>query len=533
MRELGSGDCPGCAQWSNRLLIVSLIGIAYLTLFPFRFAIGRLYSRAWPFFLGTPLKHGHHLDFFLNILLFVPLGFAFSAQLHKRGVKRLGAIVSTLAAGALTSYSVELLQFYIPTRSSGWDDVQSNSLGAVIGCLLFEFCGIAILGKLSEYETLFESYVSPVRTFTALLIYFAIWLGVSIPFQKQTRLSNWDEQTGIFVGNDASGEHPWKGRVSRLQIWNRALPNALAERISAGSSEIDANKNLLASYDFAAGAPYADQNKLAPAMTWISGSPATEHSERRPETDGSAWLGTTGSADALLRQIKNTNQFTFHVVCVPAGIHGTDGRLVSISQIDGYPNIDLRQQGTTLVLWFRNPLTEIHSDLTWYMPNILETGQLRDIVAAYDGADAFMYINGKKLPRSYRLSAAAALTHTFSDISTVNLGGYVIVYETLIFLPAGVLIGITARGWAVWKTADRLLVAGVLVLPPVLLELLLMSVSGRRILFENILFSLFFGVAGTWLSNADGQPANHPGADGQTTNGKPMLSPVRRDSIQV
>jgi hypothetical protein len=367
-----------------------------------------------------------------------------------------------------------------------------------------------------------------------LLIYFAIWFGVSIPFQKQTHLSNWDEQTGIFVGNDAPGEHPWKGQVSRLQIWDRALPDALAERLSAGDSEIEAEQNLLASYDFTAGAPYSDQNKLAPAMTWISTSPATEHFQRRREMDGSAWLGTIGSADDLVRKIKSTNQFTFHVVCVPSGIHDTDGRIVSISQTDGYPNIHLRQQGTTLVLWFRNPLTEIHSELTWYVPNIFETGQRRDIVASYDGADAFMYVNGRKIPRSYRLSAAAALAHAFFDISTVNLGGYVIVYETLIFLPAGMLIGITARGWAGWKTADRLLVAGVLLLPPVLLELLLMSASGRRILFENVLFSLFFGVAGAWLSNADGQPVNHPRADGQTTNGKPTLSSVpRRDSIQV
>src|SRR5216683_1061459 len=54
-----------CAEWSNRILILSLLGIAYLTFFPFRFhfAASFVFHR-FPFLLGASDKHSGHLDFF-------------------------------------------------------------------------------------------------------------------------------------------------------------------------------------------------------------------------------------------------------------------------------------------------------------------------------------------------------------------------------------------------------------------------------------------------------------------------------------
>src|ERR1700676_4003988 len=126
------------SQWSNRILILSLLGIIYFTFFPFRIDFSSPQSRTTsPFLLGPSLKHGIHMDFFLNVLLFVPFGFGVSAQLGKRGVSKGRALLLAFVAGALTSYAVELLQFFIPTRNSAWDDVTPNTLGAVCGFFLF------------------------------------------------------------------------------------------------------------------------------------------------------------------------------------------------------------------------------------------------------------------------------------------------------------------------------------------------------------------------------------------------------------
>jgi hypothetical protein len=116
------------------------------------------------------------------------------------------------------------------------------------------------------------------------------------------------------------------------------------------------------------------------------------------------------------------------------------------------------------------------------------------------------------VPQPYRLSPGASLVHKFFFIEISALEGYVIVYETLIFLPAGLLLG-----WAVWKwpglkISGRWLLALGWVLPAVLLEFFLAGVSGRRIWVGNIVLSLAFGLAGVLLINADRLFKNSPSA---------------------
>jgi hypothetical protein len=105
------------------------------------------------------------------------------------------------------------------------------------------------------------------------------------------------------------------------------------------------------------------------------------------------------------------------------------------------------------------------------------------------------------VPQTFRLSPGAGLMRHFLLIQTADLEAYVIVYETLIFLPAGLLIGVAVRKWSRQKISGRWMIALGWVLPPVLLEILLAGVSGRRIWAGNI--ALVFGMAGILLINAD------------------------------
>src|SRR5260370_40442768 len=114
-----SPSARACSEWANRILVGSLAAIFCLTLFPFRFdATLRHAAGASVFLLGTSPKHQQWGDCFLNILLFLPFGFGLSAQLRKREVRRTVILGLAFAAGAITSYAVEFLQFYIPSRNS-------------------------------------------------------------------------------------------------------------------------------------------------------------------------------------------------------------------------------------------------------------------------------------------------------------------------------------------------------------------------------------------------------------------------------
>src|SRR5277367_2207329 len=94
--------------WSNRILLLAIAGILFLTLYPFRFDFhAAVPGGGSPFLLGRSLKAPRLLDVLLNVLLFVPFGFGLAARVRERGKPRTVTFVLALAAGALFSRSEE------------------------------------------------------------------------------------------------------------------------------------------------------------------------------------------------------------------------------------------------------------------------------------------------------------------------------------------------------------------------------------------------------------------------------------------
>ncbi len=78
------------------------------------------------------------IDILTNVLGFIPFGFFLSAYLwikKPRSIFRL-LLMSIITAGCI-SLSIELIQVYLPTRSSQLADVMMNILGTAIGVALF------------------------------------------------------------------------------------------------------------------------------------------------------------------------------------------------------------------------------------------------------------------------------------------------------------------------------------------------------------------------------------------------------------
>jgi VanZ family protein len=77
-------------------------------------------------------------DILTNILGFIPFGFFFSAYLWLRKPRSIFQLLlmSVVIAGCI-SLSIELIQVYLPTRSSQFSDVITNMLGTAIGVGLF------------------------------------------------------------------------------------------------------------------------------------------------------------------------------------------------------------------------------------------------------------------------------------------------------------------------------------------------------------------------------------------------------------
>lgn len=494
------------SRWANRFLIISLIGIVYFTLFPFRFdfSVAHPGNRS-PFLLGDSWKYKTFSDFFLNFLLFVPFGFGLAAESRKRRRNWATGMFLALASGCLVSYTIEFLQLYIPSRNSGWDDVFSNSLGSVGGFVLLELCGAAICRQLSRIEDATESWMSLKRASILLLIYLGAWFGVSIPLQRETRLSNWDDQCPLIIGNDSTGRRPWKGEISRVQLWSRALAEEHMKRLARGGrdGDTDPDSDLVAAYEFPASTRFKDKNGTTPALVWQTGAPFVEASDSL-RLDGKSWLSTKMPVSDLVRKMGQMNRFTLRITCSPANTDQV-GEIVTISKSDDETDLGLRQIGSTLGFWFRNPLSVGAASLSWYVPGVFSALETQDIFITYDGSDAAIFLTGRRLLQRYHLGAGTSLAHHFSFIRTVSLPGYEVLYLTFIFLPSGILIGFAARNH-MHKAFERLLLGIFLIAPPILLELLLVLVSHRAISIYDPLISFLLACAGILLINADRLP---------------------------
>jgi hypothetical protein len=339
---------------------------------------------------------------------------------------------------------VELLQLYIPGRDSGWEDTISNTAGSVGGFILFAILGGEILPAMSQAADFLNSWMSPRRVALLLALYFAVWAGPTWLLQRETRLSNWDPECQLVLGNDAVGGNPWNGQVAQVQIWSRALPEQAIQSLAGPASVNLPTDGLEAAYDFKSAAPFRDQREHLPPLEWSSARPGTS-SDGAAQLSPAAWLRTRTPTADLTREILKTNQFTVHMIVTPVAIDGASGRILSLSQSPENINFHMRQDGKNLVLFLRDPLSEAHSMLAWMVRSVFEAGKARDIVAEYDGSYAYLYLDGARVPRVYRLNPGAAFFHHFLPIKTADLGGFVLVFETLVFLPSGVLAGWNAK----------------------------------------------------------------------------------------
>jgi VanZ family protein len=166
--------------------------------------------------------------------------------------------------------------------------------------------------------------------------------------------------------------------------------------------------------------------------------------------------------------------------------------------------LELRQEDTNLVFWFRTPLSVKRSRLAWDIPNIFAPKQPRDILLSFDGSDLSLYVDGKKERRSYRLGPGAGLAQLFRRVKPAELEGYRYIFYALVFFPAGCLLGLASRNLAARPIAQSLLMVLGILLPSVLFEINLVHVSGHGISSGNVALSVLLALGGSLWVNADG-----------------------------
>ena len=118
--------------------------VAYGSLVPLRWREDPEGIGAWRRVLTTPLEpfaSGRSGDFFVNILVFLPIGLFASGTLHRLSRSRFATLSAAVVLSALLAVALEVSQILVRDRTPSWSDVAGLTLGGLVGAVLWQAVG--------------------------------------------------------------------------------------------------------------------------------------------------------------------------------------------------------------------------------------------------------------------------------------------------------------------------------------------------------------------------------------------------------
>src|SRR4029453_656978 len=217
---------------SVRLLILWALFVVLGTLAPFDFrTMPSIHEGTFKLFqYGSYERDPVH--FALNLIFFAPLGALIHHEGKRRQLKVRSILILTAAVGLLLSLTVEYFQRYLPSRDSSLIDVLANTAGGLMGVFGGRAWGASVETRLDRVR----ARSSPTVFAAPMAAFMAVALLASGVLQARTALSNWSADYPMLIGNERTGDRPWRGRVFALTITDAAAPLGVVRRFSNGES---------------------------------------------------------------------------------------------------------------------------------------------------------------------------------------------------------------------------------------------------------------------------------------------------------
>lgn len=460
-------NIPRIKSAGGIVFCASLLFILAVTLFPFNFASRGPSAKP---FLATGIENGWGM--LTNVFLFVPLGFGAAAWLMRGGGLRTHwALAITAVSGLGLSSIVELLQGFVAGRSSSLVDIECNAIGAILGFACFY-----------SWE---RRDVRPI-----LLGYMTFAYLISVPLQRDTLLSNWDENYPLLLGNELTGDRPWRGGISQLHLVDRAISEEEARGwFNRMKRSAEIGSPVLASFYFTGASRIGDRMGNLPDLVFRSKSGAPEE----------AWMESESPVVFLNRRIAANSKFTL-AASFTAGSTDQKGpaRIISISRNPGLRNLTVGQEGRDLVFRLRTPMTGengVNPALT--VPGIFAAGSSHDLIAIYDGSILTLYVDEISGRHTLALSPGAAAASYFKPATTA-LFSYKLAFYIAVFFPFGILISIVLQTMASKNIIRLLLALSAATLASLFLEAVLVAASGKAMEWRNFFLGILV-IGGTFI----------------------------------
>jgi glycopeptide antibiotics resistance protein len=459
-------------RWTSiRITLFGILIIFIATLFPFNFLFKETFQNVHQHFFLLKWGESSDVEILENILLFLPLGFGLTGCLIQGGrLARLLTLGIILMVSFGFSYSMEILQVFLPSRFPSLIDVFSNSVGGLVGFILYHLWKTL---PLSGYVTL-------------------VFL-IALPLQLQTTLHNWDESFPLLLGNERTKHRPWQGYISEVCIADRGISQAEVAHAFSGNHPCAAiEDSLLALYRLTGPGSYHDAMGRLPDLVWRGAPQDVLQRDASALLGPNQWLETATPATYLTQRLRQTSQFTLGVrVATNSTIQSGPARIVSLSGDPSRRNFTLGQQGSDLIFRLRTPLTGgngVHPALI--VPGVFSTKKPVNLVMTYDGSELLLYVNGVRTSHTLELTPGAAAFSYLFPLDASRMRTYKILYYATMFIPLGMVLSWTVNTLRKRWVLRMLFISGGLIFPSLMLESMLVGVSGREGKLGNILLSM-------------------------------------------
>ena len=445
------------------LVVLSAALILMATLYPYQFTRPVDGSLAARLLLDAGIETPWQIV--ENILLFAAFGLALSVWLTSRRWSHRAILLSALGLSLGLSYSVELTQYYIPSRFPSRLDLWANTLGGFLAAVLHQVWLRSRIAILFGYAT-------------------AVVAGCMV-LQSSATLRTWNEGFPLVLANEATGDRPWRGEIQRLEFFDTTLSPSQLNKLSTNSS--------LGGYTFDGALP--DPFGSAPPL--LTPDPISDPTD-------TPWFRSATPPTELIRRIKRSNRFTVAVTVTPADLDQSGpARLVTLSADTAHRNLTLGQDGADLIVRLRTSLTGPNGTLPELrVRDVFRAATSRDLVVTYDGSRLRVYCEGTPCRPSLDLHPAWYLRPSWIEPAAIRMPAYQLLYHALLFVPLGILLrlalpiagrpGPSKRHWPV---------AIGIIMGSVALEALLANVGTRTFRLDNLLQVLIATLVGFALAN--------------------------------
>jgi VanZ family protein len=346
---------------------------ALLRLSPLAVAVV-IFSTAIPVELrapSPPLFAASVLDFAGNMALYLPLGIALA---HRR-------FRTALVMGLVMSTAIEVLQIWFVGRYAEVFDIIANVSGLSAGFWASRQVAPDRRRELALPPVGIGACLSCALGAAVLAV---LWGDV----RSRSDFSNWSPDYSLLVGNEATGDRPWRGRLDVLGIFAESSTTGEVRQLTA-----------LNDADLRAAISAIPGSYVAEAPLILDGGPAF-----RIPAAVSVELHAQARAQGTLTVVARAATVSTLQMGLP--------RLVSFSKDTVSRNFDLGQQGTRLWFRVRTPVSG-RNGMDWNLfvetSPILADDRAVTIVATYDGAVARVFGNGRLVGRTNIASATCAI----------------------------------------------------------------------------------------------------------------------------